>query len=72
MKIDYPTLRYNGYLLMASPTSLPAMAAGVATVAAAISILVYAFKVFVRPLFPVTVECWFCMRKSRVGYEKKV
>ena len=57
---------------MASPTSLPAMAAGVSTVVAAISILVYAFKVFVRPLFPVTVECWFCMRKSRVSYDKKV
>ena len=48
------------------------MAAGVSTVAAVISLFVYGFKIFLRPLFPVTVECWFCMRKNRVGYEKKV
>ena len=58
--------------MTASPTSLPAMAAGVTTVAAVISLIAYAYKIFLRPLFPVTVECWFCMRKSRVGYEKKV
>ena len=58
--------------MITSSTSLPATVATVAAAAGVLSILVYAYKVFLRPLFPVTMECWFCMRKNRVNHENKV
>jgi hypothetical protein len=58
------------YLL--SSLSPPALAASLSTALAALLILLHLYRAHIRPMFPATVECWFCNRKNKVEYRKKV
>ncbi len=60
---------------VASSWSITSPLAATLTLAVVSVLAVVALQIhkrYLRPLFPVTVECWFCSRKCKVEYDRKV